>query len=504
MSGVWDRARFVVIDTETTGLHERARILSVAVYCLENGATVESWSTLVNPGEFGATNIHGLDPKKLARAKPFAVHADHLRDLLTIDSGTVYLVAHNIGFDATRLAYEYSLLGQELPPVVLLDTLDLARAAGFIVPGRNLDALASAFGLATVAKHEANADALIVREVVQRCLAKLDADGSHDLASLATDPNATPAVPSAPRPALTAEHAELHDLSMRTATERAAALGGCLDLSCPDLHKRIEDGITDPASARACYQWALTTLADPPLTRYQRGLLAAGAARALAGWRNTTAKPNHSLLFTKAVAVLAACPGWARCDGADLCDYCGDGKPERCRFITSPRRLLRAAVYTTTNTLPTVNATAYLTGDAKSMLTGKSGWARVHAVAPDAADGFVVTLARDLRQHGRTDLARPAIVKLWKSGVRTPYLTTTYAAIVEDDKATRDKLTVFREAEAICVEGLAAATSTDRDAWKDVEGRLGRLRGRINAATKKPPAAPYNTRPAHRSRFVRP
>lgn len=210
------------------------------------------------------------------------------------------------------------------------------------------------------------------------------------------------------------------------------------------------------------------------------------------------------MLFTKAVAVLAACPDWQRCDDADLCDYCLDDKPERCRFITSPRRLLRAAVYTSGNTLPLGNATAYLTGDAKSPLTGKSGWARIHGLAPEAADGFVVTLARDLRQHGRTNLARPAIVKLWKSGVRTPYLTATYASIAEDDKATRDKLTVFREAEAICVEGLAASTSTDRDAWKDVEGCLGRVRGRINAATKKPPAAPYNTRPAHRSRFVRP
>ena len=68
----------------------------MAVCCLENGATVQSWSTLVNPGEFGATNIHGPDPKKLARAKPFAVHADHLHDLLTIDSGTVYLVGAGV------------------------------------------------------------------------------------------------------------------------------------------------------------------------------------------------------------------------------------------------------------------------------------------------------------------------------------------------------------------------------------------------------------------------
>lgn len=46
---------------------------------------------------------------------------------------------------------------------------------------------------------------------------------------------------------------------------------------------------------------------------------------------------------------------------------------------------------------------------------------------------------------------------------------------------------MFREAEAICEIGLAARTDTDRDAWTDVEARLKRLRGRINAATKKPP-----------------
>jgi hypothetical protein len=84
------------------------------------------------------------------------------------------------------------------------------------------------------------------------------------------------------------------------------------------------------------------------------------------------------------------------------------------------RRLLRAAVYATSGTPPSVKAIAYLTGDTKIPLTSKSGWARIHTFAPDAANGFVVTLARDLRQHGCIDLARPAIEKLWESDVRTP------------------------------------------------------------------------------------
>ena len=163
-------------------------------------------------------------------------------------------------------------------------------------------------------------------------------------------------------------------------------------------------------------------------------MLAAGAVRALTGWRNTTVAPNHSLLFTKAVAVLAAHSDWSRCGSNDQCDYCEAGKTEHCHYITSPRRLLRGAVYTAHVTLPIENAGAYLTGDAKGPLTGKSGWARAHHAAPDAADGFVVTLARDLRQHGRTDLARPAVEKLWRTRTRTPRLTIVYAAIVEADK----------------------------------------------------------------------
>jgi DNA polymerase III epsilon subunit-like protein len=500
MSGMWDGARFVVMDTETTGLHDTARILSVAVYCLENGATVESWSTLLNPGEYGATHIHGLDPKKLARAKPFAVHADHLRDLLTHDDGTVYLVAHNVSYDAARLAYEYALLGQEPPQVVLLDTRTLIRAAGLVAPGSTLDDLAAAFGLANAAKHEANADALIVREVTLRCLAAMDDD-------INLREHATPAVPasarSASRPTMTAEHAALHDLPLLTKRDRDTTLGGCLALSCPDLHKRIEDGITNPASARACYLWALAAMNDSALTRYQRGLLIAGAARALSGWRDTLAKPDYAALLDKAVAVLATGEHWHLCLDADQCDYCQAGKPERCRFTTGTRRLLWPALYAGKGHLVIDSAHAYLTGPAKTPLTRKSLWSKVHAVAPDTANSVAVTVAAALRQSGRSDLARPALEKLWKSGVRSPYLTTTYAAIVEDDKASRDKLTVFREAETICEAGLAAGTDADRDMWKDVEARLKRLRGRINAATKKPPVAPYNTRPPHRSRFAR-
>ncbi|MCY7298013.1 MAG: hypothetical protein LH616_02235, partial [Ilumatobacteraceae bacterium] len=94
----------------------------------------------------------------------------------------------------------------------------------------------------------------------------------------------------------------------------------------------------------------------------------------------------------------------------------------------TPRRLLYAVVCASDRTPPTANVDAYLYGGAKGPLTGKADRSRVRTCAPAAADSFAVTLARDLRQHGRADLARPVVSKLWKTGVRDPYLTTLYAA----------------------------------------------------------------------------
>jgi hypothetical protein len=161
-------------------------------------------------------------------------------------------------------------------------------------------------------------------------------------------------------------------------------------------------------------------------------------------------------------------------------------------------------LYTAQGHLDIDSAHAYLTGDGKSPLTRKAWWSRVHAVAPDTADSVAVTVADGLRRAGRSDLARPALEKLWKGGNYTPRLTTVYAAIVEEDTTNSDKLRVFRVAEAVCSTGLTARTALDGAAWDAVEARLNRLRGRINAATRNPAAAPYNTRPPHRARFVKP
>jgi hypothetical protein len=152
----------------------------------------------------------------------------------------------------------------------------------------------------------------------------------------------------------------------------------------------------------------------------------------------------------------------------------------------------------------TASGAVYLTGSAKTPLTGKSWWTKVHAVSPETANSVAVTVAAALRQAGHGHLARPAVEKLWKAGHRDARLAVGYAAILEDGKAAGDKLAVYRQAAAVCEEALNAAADPDDRGWQEVRAKLARLNSRINAATRKPPASPYNTRPAHRSRFVRP
>ena len=210
------------------------------------------------------------------------------------------------------------------------------------------------------------------------------------------------------------------------------------------------------------------------------------------------------MLFTKALAVLSAESNWATCDPHDECDQCATARLARCRFTSGARRLLWPSLYNSTGNLTTAGATAYLIGPAKRPLTAKSGWAKVHKVAPDLANAVAATVAGALRKTGRSDIALPAAEKLWKSGVRDPQLAVVFAALTEDKEVCGAKLAAFRSAAAICQDALASAAGGAAGDWQPVKTRLARPHGRINAATRKPPKAPYKTRPPHRTRFVKP
>ena len=96
----------VILDTETTGLHDAARIVDIAVTTATGETLLD---TLVNPGEpipADATAIHGITDDMVAAAPTFANIAGGLLEVLKGRRVIIY----NAQYDMARLAHEYSLL----------------------------------------------------------------------------------------------------------------------------------------------------------------------------------------------------------------------------------------------------------------------------------------------------------------------------------------------------------------------------------------------------------
>jgi DNA polymerase-3 subunit epsilon len=137
--------RYVVLDTETTGLDPKQghRIIEVAgVEGVARQVTGRYFHRYVNPErevDPGATEVHGMTWEDLRDKPRFSEISGELLDFI----GGAQLVIHNAPFDVAFLDAELGLL--ELPEVTrhcagVLDTLRMAREQ---FPGKrnNLDAL---------------------------------------------------------------------------------------------------------------------------------------------------------------------------------------------------------------------------------------------------------------------------------------------------------------------------------------------------------------------------
>lgn len=156
------RARFAVVDLETTGVSpRRSQILEIGAVAVGAGASPQRFATLVRPeGRVPrfVTALTGIDDAAVrdAPARPEALAA--FRRWLG-RSGALAFVAHNARFDAGFLARDLRDLG--LPPlgVPVLCTQKLSRR---LLPGLgryDLDHLCAHFGIANGARHRATGDA---------------------------------------------------------------------------------------------------------------------------------------------------------------------------------------------------------------------------------------------------------------------------------------------------------------------------------------------------------
>ncbi|WP_345969747.1 3'-5' exonuclease [Sulfurimonas sp. HSL1-6] len=117
-------AKFVLLDTETTGAGETDRIIQLGFIVLEAGQQTEVYNDFCSaevPIAFGAMEVHHITPEMI-EGKPLCTETTAYRALMALNRDENYLVIHNAPFDLGMLEKEGFANGMKL-----IDTLRCAR-----------------------------------------------------------------------------------------------------------------------------------------------------------------------------------------------------------------------------------------------------------------------------------------------------------------------------------------------------------------------------------------
>jgi DNA polymerase III subunit epsilon len=187
-----DRLRFVVLDSETTGLDLHVdRIITIGAVAVRGHEIVleDSFDALVAVADTGAVEVHGITRdaarKGLEEAEVLARFLDYLRDGV--------IVGHHVGHDVGMLdvacerLWGFRTLNRSLDTMDL--TLHLERDGAFA--GRppirqfTLDALCGMFEVIPHDRHTASGDAFLTAQVFLRLLRLAARHGRTTLARIA-------------------------------------------------------------------------------------------------------------------------------------------------------------------------------------------------------------------------------------------------------------------------------------------------------------------------------
>jgi DNA polymerase-3 subunit epsilon len=176
---------YAVVDVETTGGSPSRghRITEVAVVVVRDGCVAEDFQTLVNPGRTIPSRIAELTgiTDEMVSGAPF--FEDIAQELLGWISGKVF-VAHNVAFDWRFVSAQLGDALGEVPDSPQLCTVQMARKLAPELRRRNLDSVATHFGIPIHARHRAYGDALATARVLLKFLDAARAQGIRDLESL--------------------------------------------------------------------------------------------------------------------------------------------------------------------------------------------------------------------------------------------------------------------------------------------------------------------------------
>ena len=187
-----DRVRFVVLDSETTGLNpETDRLITIGAVAVQEGDIVleDSFDALLQVARnTAAVTVHGITREETRHGleEPEALQ----RFLHYLQDGVI--VGHHIGHDMTTLNaacrrhWGVELMNRSLDTMDL--TLHLERSGAFDDRERirefTLDSLCELFGVIPHDRHTAGGDAFITAQVYLRLLRLASRHGRGELGPL--------------------------------------------------------------------------------------------------------------------------------------------------------------------------------------------------------------------------------------------------------------------------------------------------------------------------------
>ena len=116
-------AKYIILDTETTGTNEEDRVIQLG-YMVLGAKEIEVHNEFCSadiPIKFGAMEVHGITPDML-EGKPECTQTQAYQRLLELNTSENYLIIHNAPFDIKMLEKE----GFETKMKVI-DTLRVAK-----------------------------------------------------------------------------------------------------------------------------------------------------------------------------------------------------------------------------------------------------------------------------------------------------------------------------------------------------------------------------------------
>jgi len=150
--------RFVVLDTETTGLNRKRRngisvcdghrVIEIGCVEIVDGSVVDGFHSYIRADSVvdpAATRVHGITDDFLMGKPSFH---DVVGDFLSYIDGAV-LIIHNAAFDIAFLNQEFSMLPMHKQPDRMFEFIDTLLLSRRLFPGQrnDLDSLCNRFGI---------------------------------------------------------------------------------------------------------------------------------------------------------------------------------------------------------------------------------------------------------------------------------------------------------------------------------------------------------------------